>query len=178
MMTKENSYLIAPFDNAVTAIVEGLDRDVERGEDALMLGLGLVMLSSIFAPITPPTVLLPIVAFIFACSAGYARINYHRMEQKLSASIAKLDHNDKAKLKAIVTVFRLYPMPSLIDSLNPCKNLKRTWKSVLGGIIINPFWMPIFYMMGMQIKEEANLGVLIQAIIEVEQKLAPAFIKD
>jgi hypothetical protein len=178
MMTKENSYLIAPFDNAVTAIVEGIDLDVERGEDALMLGLGLVMLSSIFAPIAPPTVLLPIVAFIFACSAGYARINYHRMEQKLSASIAVLDHNDIAKLKAIVTVFRLYPMPSLIDSLNPCKNLKRTWKSALGGIIINPFWMPIFYMMGMQIKEEANLGLLIQAIIEVEQKLAPALIKD
>ena len=49
---------------------------------------------------------------------------------------------------------------------------------MLGGIIINPFWMPIFYMMGMQIKEEANLGVLIQAIISVEQKLAPVIIKN
>jgi hypothetical protein len=69
-------------------------------------------------------------------------------------------------------------MPSLIDSLNPAKNLVRTWKSALGGLLINPFWMPIFYMMGMQIKEEANLGVLIQAIIEVEKKLATIPIKD
>jgi hypothetical protein len=177
-MTKDHGYLIAPFDNPVSAILEGIDRDVERGEDALMLGLGLVMLSSIFASIAPPTVLLPIVAVIFACSAGYARINYHRMEHKLTASIAALDYHDMAKLKAIVNVFKQYPMPSLIDSLNPAKNLVRTWKSALGGLLINPFWMPIFYMMGMQIKEEANLGVLIQAIIEVEKKLATIPIKD
>ncbi len=177
-MTKDHGYLIAPFDNPVSAILEGIDRDVERGEDALMLGLGLVMLSSIFASIAPPTVLLPIVAVIFACSAGYARINYHRMEHKLTASIAALDYHDMAKLKAIVNVFKQYPMPSLIDSLNPAKNLVRTWKSALGGLLINPFWMPIFYMMGMQIKEEANLGALIQAIIEVEKKLATIPIKD
>ncbi len=177
-MTKENSYLTPPFDNAVSAIVNGIDRDVERGEDALMLGLGLVMLSSTFAPIAPPTVILPIVAVIFACSAGYARINYHHMEQKLSASMADLDHQDIAKLKAIANVFKQHPMPSLIDSLNPAKNLIRTWKSVLGGIIINPFWMPIFYMMGIQIKEEANLGVLAQVITEVEHKLYPVLSKD
>ena len=177
-MTKDHGYLIAPFDNPVSAILEGIDRDVERGEDALMLGLGLVMLSSIFASIAPPTVLLPIVAVIFSCSAGYARINYHRMEHKLTASIAALDYHDMAKLKAIVNVFKQYPMPSLIDSLNPAKNLVRTWKSALGGLLINPFWMPIFYMMGMQIKEEANLGALIQAIIEVEKKLATIPIKD
>ena len=58
-MTKDHSYLITPFDNPVVAILEGIDRDVERGEDALMLGLGLVMLSSTFAPIAPPTVILP-----------------------------------------------------------------------------------------------------------------------
>ena len=135
-MTKDHGYLIAPFDNPVSAILEGIDRDVERGEDALMLGLGLVMLSSIFASIAPPTVLLPIVAVIFACSAGYARINYHRMEHKLTASIAALDYHDMAKLKAIVNVFKQYPMPSLIDSLNPAKNLVRTWKSALGGLLL------------------------------------------
>ena len=177
-MTKDHSYLITPFDNPVVAILEGIDRDVERGEDALMLGLGLVMLSSTFAPIAPPTVLLPIVAVIFACSAGYARINYHRMEHKLSASMAALDYHDMAKLKTIANVFKQYPMPSLIDSLNPAKNLVRTWKSALGGILINPFWMPIFYMMGMQIKEEANLGFLNQAIIEVEKNLLLSIIKN
>ena len=177
-MTKDHSYLITPFDNPVVAILEGIDRDVERGEDALMLGLGLVMLSSTFAPIAPPTVILPIVAVIFACSAGYARINYHRMEHKLSASMAAIDYHDMAKLKAIANVFKQYPMPSLIDSLNPAKNLVRTWKSALGGILINPFWMPIFYMMGMQIKEEANLGFLNQAIIEVEKNLLLSIIKN
>ena len=178
LMTIENSYLTAPFDNAVSAILIGIDRDVEKGQDVLTLGLGLVMLSSIFAPIAPPTVLLPIVAVIFACSAGYARINYHRMEHKLSASMAALDYHDMAKLKTIANVFKQYPMPSLIDSLNPAKNLVRTWKSALGGILINPFWMPIFYMMGIQIKEEANLGVLAQVIIEVEHKLYPVLSKD
>ena len=60
-MTQDRSYLTAPFDNAVLTIIQGIDRDVERGEDALMLGLGLVMLSSTFAPVLPPTVLLPVV---------------------------------------------------------------------------------------------------------------------
>jgi len=52
------------------------------------------------------------------------------------------------------------------------KNIKRTVKSVLGGLLINPLWMPIFYVMGIQIVEEKNLGVLNRAIIGVEQKLA------
>jgi hypothetical protein len=177
-MTIESSYLTVPYDNAVSAILIGIDRDVEKGQGVLTLGLGLVMLSSTFAPIAPPTVILPIVAVIFACSAGYARINYHRMEQRLLSSMVALDYHDMAKLRTIASVFKQYPMPSLIDSLNPAKNLVRTWKSVLGGILINPFWMPIFYMMGMQIKEEANLGVLSQAIIEVEKKLAIIPVKD
>ena len=92
--------------------------------------------------------------------------------------MAALDFHDMVKLKAIANVFKQYPMPSLIDSLNPAKNLVRTWKSVLGGILINPFWMPIFYMMGIQIKEEANLGILAQVIIEVEHKLYPVLSKD
>jgi hypothetical protein len=171
-MTQDPGYLTAPFDNAVAAIIQGMDRDVERGENALMLGLGLVMLSSTFAPVAPPTVLLPVVALIFAVSAAYARKNYHRMEQKLSTSIAFLDDHELASLRAIVAVFAKYPMPSLAESFNPCRNLKRTGKSTLGGLLINPLWMPIFYVMGMQIDEEANLGVLLRAIIEVEQQVA------
>ena len=170
-MTQDRSYLTAPFDNAVLTIIQGIDRDVERGEDALMLGLGLVMLSSTFAPVLPPTVLLPVVALVFAVSSSYARINYHNMEQKLSTSMAGLDDHEIARLQAIVAVFAQQPMPSLSESFNPCKNLKRTGKSALGGLLINPLWMPIFYVMGMQIKEEANLGVLLRAINEVEQKI-------
>ena len=173
-MTKDKNYLTDPFDNSVAAIVKGIDRDVERGEDVLMLGLGLVMLSSTFAPVAPPSVLLPLVALTFALSAGFARINYHNMEKKLSNSMANLEQHEKTKLRPIAAVFAQYPMPPLADSFNPLKNLKRTWKSVLGGILINPFWMPIFYMMGMQIHEEKNLGFLNRAVINVEQKISPS----
>lgn len=171
-MAQEKNYLKDPFGNAVSDIVKGIDRDVERGEDVLMLGLGIVMLSSTFAPVAPPTVLLPLVALTFAVSAGFARINYHNMERKLLQSMAQLDGHDKIILHPIAAVFAEYPMHSLAESFNPLKNLKRTWKSALGGILINPLWMPIFYVMGMQINEEKNLGVLNRAIIGVEQKMA------
>ena len=173
-MIKDKDYLSDRSDNAVVTIVKGIDRDVERGEDALMLGLGLVMLSSTFAPVAPPTVLLPLVALTFAISAGFARMNYHNMEQKLLKSMAYLEEHEIANLRPIVAVFSEYPMPSLSESFNPFKNLKRTGKSALGGLLINPLWMPIFYVMGMQIHEEKNLGVLNRAIIGVEQKISPS----
>ena len=173
-MAKDKDYLTGPFDNAVSAIVQGIDRDVERGEDALMLGLGLVMLSSTFAPVAPPTVLLPLVALTFAISVGFARINYHGMAQKLSKSMESLETHEIASLRPIAAVFVEYPMPSLSESFNPLKNWRRTVKSALGGLLINPLWMPIFYVMGMQIHEEKNLGVLNRAIIDVEQKISPS----
>ncbi len=171
-MAQEKDYLKDPFGNAVAAVIKGIDRDVERGEDVLMLGLGIVMLSSTFAPVVPPSILLPLVALTFALSAGYARINYHNMERKLLQSLAQLEGHDKVILHPIAAVFAEYPMHSLAESFNPLKNLKRTWKSALGGILINPLWMPIFYVMGMQIVEEKNLGILNRAIIGVEQKIA------
>ena len=173
-MIKNKSYLNHPFENAIADILKGIDQDVERGEDALMLGLGVVMLSSTFAPIAPPTVILPLVALTFAVSASFARINYHKMERKLLASMAQLDRREKALLQPIAAVFVDNPMESLADSFNPIKNLKRTWKSVMGGILINPFWMPIFYVMGMQISEEKNLGLLNTAIVGVELKILPS----
>ena len=171
-MAKEKDYLKDPFTNAVSAILTGIDRDVERGEDALMLGLGMVMLSSTFAPVAPPTVLLPLVALTFAVSAGFARKNYHNMQRKLLESMAQLEGHDKIILHPIAAVFADYPMHSLAESFNPLKNLKRTWKSALGGLLINPLWMPIFYVMGMQITEEKNLGILNRAIISVERKIS------
>ena len=172
-MTKEKSYLKHPIDNAVFDILKGIDRDVERGEDTLMLGLGIVILSSTFAPVAPPIVLLPLVAVTFAVSASFARKNYHKMERKLSESMAQLDGHEKAILQPIAAVFADYPMHSLAESFNPFKNLKRTCKSALGGLLINPLWMPIFYMMGIQINEEKNLGILNKAIIGVELKISP-----
>ncbi len=171
-MTKEKDYLNAPFNDAVAAIIKGIDRDVERGEDALMLGLGIVMLSSTFAPVAPPHLLLPLVALTFALSASFARKNYHSMQRKLLESMAQLEGHDKIILHPIAAVFADYPMDSLAESFNPLKNPKRTWKSALGGILINPLWMPIFYVMGMQITEEKNLGALNRAIISVERKVS------
>ena len=172
-MTKEKDYLKQPLDNAVSDVLKGIDRDVERGEDALMLGLCVVMLSSTFAPVAPPTVLLPLVAATFAVSASFARKNYHKMERKLSESLAQIEGHEKAILHPIAAVFNDYPMHSLAESFNPFKNLRRTWKSALGGLLINPLWMPIFYVMGMQIIEEKNLGLLNRAIIGVELKISP-----
>jgi hypothetical protein len=170
-MTTEKNYLNDTSCNAALAIIDGIDRDVERGEDALMLGLCVVMLSSTFAPVLPPNILLPLVALTFAISAGFARKNYHNMERKLLESMSLLDGQDKNILRPIAAVFTEYPMYSLTESFNPLKNLKRTWKSALGGILINPLWMPIFYVMGMQIQEEKNLGMLNRAIIGVEQNI-------
>ncbi|HEY8095311.1 MAG TPA: hypothetical protein VIE65_04350 [Methylobacter sp.] len=171
-MVQEKDYLKDQFGNGVSAVIKGIDRDVERGEDVLMLGLGIVMLSSTFAPVVPPSILLPLVALTFAFSAGYARINYHNMERKLLQSLTQLEGHEKIILHPIAAVFAEYPMHSLSESFNPLKNLKRTWKSALGGLLINPLWMPIFYVMGMQIVEEKNLGILNRAIIGVEQKIA------
>ena len=171
-MAQEKDYLKDSFGNAVVTIIKGIDRDVERGEDVLMLGLGIVMLSSTFAPVLPPSILLPLVALTFAISASIARKNYHNMERKLLESMAQLEGHDKVMLHPVAAVFAEHPMNSLAESFNPLKNLKRTWKSALGGILINPLWMPIFYVMGMQIVEERNLGMLNRAIIGVEQKIS------
>ncbi len=170
-MAREKDYLTNQFGNAVPAILKGIDHDVERGEDVLMLGLSIVILSSTLAPVAPPSILLPLVALTFALSASFARINYRNMERKLLLSMAQLEGQDKIILHPIAAVFAEHPMHSLAESFNPLKNLQRTWKSALGGILINPLWMPIFYVMGMQIIEEKNLGILNRAIIGVEQKI-------
>lgn len=172
-MRPARPYLQEPQDHPVAAIIQELDKDVERGEDILMLGLGLVMLSSTFAPIAPPTVLLPLVALTFAVSSGVARNHYHDMERKLKAAMQGLERHDRATLRPVAAVFAEHPMPPLIDSYNLLQNWGRTWKSVLGGIIINPLWMPIFYVMGIQMGEERNLGHLNRAICALERQLQP-----
>jgi len=154
----------------VADIIKDLDHDIEHGEDILMLGLCAVMMSTFFAPIAPPVVLLPLVTLIFAISAGLARKNYHNMEQKLIAAQINLNAREQLKLQPISNIFYAHPMPPLAESFNPLKNIKRTLKSVLGGILINPFWMPIFFMMGIQINEEKNLILLNRAVMLLEQQ--------
>jgi len=116
-MAQEKDYLTDQFDNPVSAIIKGIDRDVERGEDMLMLGLGLVMLSSTFAPVAPPTVLLPLVALTFAISSSFARMNFHSMEQKLIKSMEFLDEHEIASLRPIAAVFAEYPCLAWLSPL-------------------------------------------------------------
>lgn len=170
---KKQHYFINSSEKTAAAIVKGIDRDVEWGEDILMLGLGIVMLSSTFAPVAPPIVLLPLVAVTFAITSSLARINYHRMERKLSDSMVYLNSTEQAKLRPICQVFVEKPMGSLTESYNPLKNLKRLAKSAIGGVLINPLWVPIFYTMGIQIVEENNLGTLNRAVMQVERRIIP-----
>ena len=172
-MSKEKSYLTGSLENKVHSIVQGIDKDVERGEDILMIGLGSVMMSTFFAPIAPPPVLLPLVAIAFVISSVVARIHYHKMQRKLRVSMEQINTRDQTILRPIAKVFDEHPPEDLSHSFNPLKNLKRTLKSALGGVLINPFWMPIFYMMGVQIGEEKNLNFLNFAIMGVEKKIAP-----
>lgn len=172
-MQLENGYPNHANHEAVSAILKAIDSDVERGEDVLMFGFCAVLLSSTAAPIAPPIVLLPIVAIVFACSASWARFNYHKMAQKLSVAMQELKPRERALLQPLADLFIKNPMESLTDSFNPFKNLKRIYKSILGGILINPLWIPIFYTMGIQMTEEKNLIELNRAIIGIEQQIAP-----
>lgn len=154
----------------VVSIVAGVDRDVERGEDILMLGYSLVLMAPIFAPIAPPKVLLPLMALAFVVSVCMARRNFDGIRRKLYQAIDQAGSHDLSALRSIDEVFAEHPKHSLADGFNPLKNLMRTAKSTLGAMMINPFWMPIFYMLGLQFAEEKQLGILNKAVIVAEQK--------
>ncbi|WNB77080.1 hypothetical protein [Methylomonas koyamae] len=176
-MAEESGYL-DPSGDRVVAIVQNLDRDVERGEDTIMLGYGLVLLAPAFAPLLPPSILLPLMAITFAVSASAARWHFYKMARKLAYSMAVLEHSEQVKLKPIAQVFEDHPQQTLAVAFNPLKNLKRTWKSILGGLMINPFWGPIFYMLGVQFVEDKHFFVLNKAVISVEQKIMPIILRD
>lgn len=169
-MNRETDNSANSLDDNVTKIVESIDRDVERGEDIVMAGLCIVMMSTFFAPIAPPAVLSPFVAITFAVSAGLARLNYRKIERKLTDFLVTIEEPEQSKLRPIQAVLKASPYESLGQSFNPFKNIKRTFKSVLGGLLINPLWMPIFYMIGLQIEEEKKLIALNQAVMSIEQE--------
>ncbi len=164
--TPENSN-IPPL----VAVFSDFDADVEHGEDILFLGIATVMMLPFFAPVTPPHILLPCVALCFALSASFARLHYQKMQRKLNANLAALAAHEAQLLHPLRKVFVENPMPELVDSFNPLKNIRRTWKSALGALLINPFWFPIFYVLGMQIIEDKNFRLLNLAVIAVEKRL-------
>lgn len=160
-------------DRSVAAVIKGIDRDVERGEDILMLGFSLVLLAPAFAPVLPPRILLPLMALTFAFSAAMARRNFYIMQRRLSLSMLQLEGYEQAMLRPVAEIFIEHPRHTLAEAFNPLKNLNRTVKSALGGLLINPLWMPIFYMLGIQFAEEKQLGLLNKAVIAVEQQIRP-----
>lgn len=170
-MNQDTDNLANRDDDNISKIVESIDRDVERGEDIVMAGLCIVMMSTFFAPVLPPSILLPLVALTFAISAGLARLNYRKIERKLADSLALIETPQHAKLRPIQAVFEAFPYESLSQSFNPFKNLKRAAKSTVGGLLINPLWLPIFYMIGLQIDEEKKLIALNKAVMCIEQEL-------
>lgn len=170
-MSQAKAYLDSAA-HPVVAIVAGVDQDVERGEDILMLGYSLVLMAPIFAPIAPPKVLLPLMALAFVVSVCAARLNFLGIRNKLGAAIASLAGHDLSLLRPINEIFAEYPKATLTEGFNPLKNLMRTAKSILGAMMINPLWMPIFYALGLQFAEDKQLSLLNRAVIEVEQKTA------
>lgn len=173
-MSQSKAYLNVA-DHPVAVIVAGVDKDVERGEDILMLGYSLVLMAPIFAPIAPPRVLLPLMALVFVVSVCVARMNFLGIRNKLAAAIGGLTEHDLSTLRPISDIFSEYPKTTLTEGFNPLKNLMRTAKSILGAMMINPLWMPIFYALGLQFAEDKQLSLLNRAVIAVEQKIADRF---
>lgn len=170
-MSKQIAYLDSSS-HPVDTIVAGIDKDVEHGEDILMLGYGLVLMAPIFAPIAPPKVLLPLMALAFVLSVSVARLNFLSMRDRLVLALDSLDDQNVSLLRPISDIFAEHPKTTLTEGFNPLKNLMRTAKSILGAMMINSFWMPIFYMLGLQFAEEKQLNLLNRAVILVEEKTA------
>lgn len=169
-MQQQPSYL-GLTNHPVVSIVKGVDRDVERGEDILMLGYSAVLMASFFAPIAAPKILLPLMALSFIVSVCFARRNFHSIQRKLATAIIMLESQELSVLRPITDIFKEHPHHTLAESFNPLKNPMRTTKSLLGGLLINPFWMPIFYTLGMQFVEDKQLYLLNKAVISVEDKI-------
>jgi len=170
-MTKNNHYQDLA-EHPLLSIVKGIDRDVERCEDILMLGYGFVLMAPIFAPITPPHILLPLMALALVISVCTARRRFHAIQNRLSASMLILDKVHIPALQPVVDVFAEHPKQSLSEGFNPLTNLARTIKSILGSLLINPFWMPIFYTLGLQFAEEKQLHLLNRKVIQLERETA------
>ena len=170
-MPQSKAYLDSTT-HPLVAIVTGVDKDVERGEDILMLGYSLVLMAPIFAPIAPPRVLLPLMALAFLVSVCVARLNFLGIRDKWTIAISGLDGHELSLLRPISDVFAEHPKTTLTEGFNPLKNRMRTAKSILGAMMVNPFWMPIFYMLGLQFAEDKQLSLLNRAVIAVEEKTA------
>ena len=156
---------------SIYSVVRTIDQDVAHGEDILMLGYGLVLMAPLFAPVLPPHILLPAMALCFVLSVCRARFHFYRIQAKAEHLQQQLSIYQREKISPILDILKQHPQFTLTHSFNPFKNWLRTGKSMLGALLINPFWMPIFYMLGLQFAEEKQLQLLNQAVLKVEHQL-------
>lgn len=155
---------------SIEAIVKAIDRDVERGEDLVMLGYSLLLMAPLFAPVTPPRILLPAMAITIIVCVWRARKHFLSIQSKLHTTHQQLQQY-RFTLAPISNVLHEYPKNPLSHGFNPLNHLNRTLKSLLGGLLVNPLWIPTFYTLGLQFEEDKQLRELNQAVMQVEKRL-------
>lgn len=156
--------------NPVLAIAKGLDNDVKTIEGILLLGYGLVLLAPLLAPIASPETLLPAMALVFFGSVCGSRLHFYKLRSRLLASNNQLQDHHQHYLKPLLSTLNNLPQQTLTEGFDPLKNRLRTFNSFVGALCINPFWMPIFYLLSMQIAEEKQLQQLKQNLQLLKQK--------
>jgi hypothetical protein len=155
---------------SIVAVVRAIDRDVERGEDLVMLGYALLLMAPIFAPVAPPKILLPLMLLVLCACVCRARLHFLAMRAKLQETSRQMP-NYELTLLPINRVMTALPKTTLMHGLNPVRNPARSLKSLLGGLLLNPLWMPIFYVLGLQFEEDKHIRVLSRSVMQVEQGL-------
>lgn len=168
-MPHPDSYL-SLASNPVLAITKGLDNDLKTIEGILLLGYGLVLLAPLLAPITSPETLLPAMALVFLGSVCWSRQQFYKLRSRLVASSNYLNDAHQHYVKPLLTTLNHLPQQTLTEGFDPLKNRLRTISSFVGALCINPLWMPIFYLLSMQIAEEKQLQQLKQNLQLLKQK--------
>ncbi len=168
-MKNPQAYPAQFHQDPVIAIIAGVDQDLEHCEDTIMLGYMLVLAAPMFAPVAPPRILLPMMALAFLITVFRARGGFKNIGLRLRTSLAALQPHQANRLLPLSNVFAEHPKHTLTQGLNPLLNLKRTFNSLVGGLLINPFWMPIFYALGMHFVEDKQIRLLNRAICQLER---------
>ena len=114
---------------------------------------------------------MTLMALCFVISVYFARKNFQRIKQNLNIIILNLDDRELWVLRPIIEIFKEYPKHSLREGFNPIKNPMRSLNSFVGGLFMNPYWMPIFYMIAMQFVEDKQFYLLNKAVLSAEHKI-------
>jgi len=167
MNVEEDDYLHHAH-RPLKAVLIGLDKDVERSQKLIMQGYMMVMGAPLLAPVMPPHWLLPLMALIFILAVTFTRQNFLLMQVRLRNSLRFCNEQETQILQPVIRQFLNYDFNSLTTEFNPIKNFSRLLKSLLGSLLINPLWLPIFYGMGVHIREDKFVFLQHKSIVEVQ----------